>query len=463
MTSNEVIIEHVNYMEKITKEKNFYNPTDLIELRNNLIEFYASFFTNNDHTEALKSLEKARLKVSSDDETTNSFFVGMFLSLALCVGILLLTPGDMEYSYNSEWVCSIFPVFRYSLMINLSVFGAAFCVRLFKKYKINYLLFFGVSSRDALSYEALKKLGISFLYTWVLFLFLQVFTFKYSLMPTNSSIFALAFFLLQVILLILPFDILNRQCRYEFLYTLYKIITAPYSKVRFRDSFLADILCSAVKPLQDVLFCISYFTTNAWQVNEHPTSIWLSPLSILMAILPFYWRLMQCIRNYNDSNSIWPHLVNAGKYLSSIAVGILNIIKLITGYPLIRMYVSAYIITTLYSYIWDITIDWSLLRIKSRYLFLRNRLKFAPKYYYFAMVSNLVLRFSWTLTLFVDSSFNGSVFGVNVVVLVISLCEVLRRIQWSVYRLENESYCNAENNYKEFVEIPYLLSYSSDL
>ena len=142
--------------------------------------------------------------------------------------------------------------------------------------------------------------------------------------------------------------------------------------------------------------------------------------------------------------------MNAGKYLSSITVGILNIFKLYTNYSLIRMYVSAYIITTLYSYIWDVTMDWSLLRLKSKHLFLRSNLIFSPIYYYIAMITNLILRFSWTLTLFIDTSFHGSMFGINVFVFFISFCEIFRRIHWSIIRLENENY---NHDKKYFMEV----------
>lgn len=55
--------------------------------------------------------------------------------------------------------------------------------------------------------------------------------------------------------------------------------------------------------------------------------------------------------------------------------------------------------------IWDVTMDWGLLRgtIKGRRL-LRDRLKYPKSLYYFSMITNLILRFTWILTLLPTSS-----------------------------------------------------------
>ena len=65
-------------------------------------------------------------------------------------------------------------------------------------------------------------------------------------------------------------------------------------------------------------------------------------------------------------------------------------------------YIGVAVFATLYSYSWDLVMDWGLLRGtqegKNGWL-LRDRLKFPPIYYYFSILTNLILRFSWTLTL----------------------------------------------------------------
>lgn len=56
---------------------------------------------------------------------------------------------------------------------------------------------------------------------------------------------------------------------------------------------------------------------------------------------------------------------------------------------------SAY---NLYSYFWDLYVDWGLLRSKERNKFgLRDKFLFPKWYYYFAAVSNFCLRFFWII------------------------------------------------------------------
>ena len=55
---------------------------------------------------------------------------------------------------------------------------------------------------------------------------------------------------------------------------------------------------------------------------------------------------------------------------------------------------------TLYSYSWDIYMDWGLLRSKAPGKYgLREKMNYHQYFYYFAMVTDFILRFEWVLTL----------------------------------------------------------------
>ena len=69
-----------------------------------------------------------------------------------------------------------------------------------------------------------------------------------------------------------------------------------------------------------------------------------------------------------------------------------------------ELYLGWAIFSTLYSYVWDITVDWGLMTGKNKKqdwqsFFLRDRLKYPPNFYYFSAFTNFILRFSWVFNL----------------------------------------------------------------
>ncbi len=398
-------------------------------------------------------LDRVNPPLGAKDAITSSFFWGMFLSLSVAIGVLLFVPGDV--AFRSEALYAIVPVFRFTLILDVCLFGAALCVRIFRKYGINYTYVFQLDPNYRLREVQLEKLAIALLFMWLLCLFLQVATYKLDFMPTHTSIFAFALFLALIVFVVSPVRVFYREARFELLKTLWHVVVSPLSDVRFKDFFMADILCSLVKPLQDLCACVCFFSTDEWIEDVEAGCGWLPLAIILMGMMPFYWRFMQCLKRYRETKAAFPYLLNAGKYFSSIFVSILNIIKYTYNYSLVRLYVASYIVTTLYSYIWDIAVDWGLLRVRPKRVFLRDTITFQAKYYYFAMVSNLFLRFAWTLTLFTDISYHQTKPGIHAIIFLLSFFEVLRRIQWSIFRVEKECISNTER-YRGLLEVPQI-------
>ena len=106
---------------------------------------------------------------------------------------------------------------------------------------------------------------------------------------------------------------------------------------------------------------------------------------------------MQCLRRYRDTGDAFPHLVNGIKYLSSIvAISVSYVCTFKGDYWYVT--VVFYLIATVYSYTWDLTMDWGLLRSRKKGRWgLRDKIMYPSHYYYFAMFTNLILRFIWIL------------------------------------------------------------------
>ncbi len=94
---------------------------------------------------------------------------------------------------------------------------------------------------------------------------------------------------------------------------------APFSgAVMFHHFFIADFVTSLVRALQDTAYSLCfYFTGEFIAADALPTSphCETSMFAYVLALLPYYWRLMQCVRRYRDDPARQgAQLWNAAKY-----------------------------------------------------------------------------------------------------------------------------------------------------
>lgn len=109
-----------------------------------------------------------------------------------------------------------------------------------------------------------------------------------------------------------------------------------------------------------------------------------------------------------------------------------------TQRTLFYCWICSAIISALYSYYWDLKNDWGFLQPNSKYRILRDKLHYhQPWIYYCAITINLILRFTWTLSISPDIA---SYLGLNSITftLMISFLEMFRRCQWNFFRVEKE-------------------------
>ncbi|KAF9225941.1 EXS-domain-containing protein [Gyrodon lividus] len=174
-----------------------------------------------------------------------------------------------------------------------------------------------------------------------------------------------------------------------------------------------------------------------------------------LAALPLLVRFVQSLRRYRDSK-LPTHLINAGKY----GMGMTNYFFYYhwkhnedgTSYILWCFTATAYAI---YACAWDFLMDWSMCKPHARHQFLRPELVYKSQIpsYYLALVSNLCIRFIWVF--YIPSR------GPNMTLrtFAVAVLEMIRRVQWNFYRLENEHLGNMDQ-YRVTRELP--LPYSID-
>ncbi|KIR53486.1 hypothetical protein I315_04079 [Cryptococcus gattii Ru294] len=246
-----------------------------------------------------------------------------------------------------------------------------------------------------------------------------------------------------------PLPVLRRGARYWLLRVMFRVLTPGYSRVEFIAFFLADELNSLVYSIQNIYF-IACSYANKWPGNIFTVCpsgrTWQYGL---FRCLPALSRLIQCLKRYHDSK-LNIHLINAGKYASVIVQQWLfvwwrNKGNHDSGASFIIWVIFA-TISAIYTCSWDFVIDWSLFRPNAGLL--RKDLGYSRRYvYYFAMVSNFLIRFIFVWYIPFSSR------NVRLRSFFFALAEMLRRWQWNFFRVETEHLGNADA-YRVTREIP---------
>jgi hypothetical protein len=144
--------------------------------------------------------------------------------------------------------------------------------------------------------------------------------------------------------------------------------------------------------------------------------------------IPAGLRLLQTCKRFWDTLKI-NHFINIVKYgLNILAIWMsfayhFNLIfKDKPGVNQV-LWVLAQLIASIYSFCWDVKMDWSLFKLKSVNYLLRDELGFEHHWpYYCAIVLNFILRMSWAL-LFIDDNPRSPV---QRTVFIIAFCEMIR-------------------------------------
>lgn len=224
---------------------------------------------------------------------------------------------------------------------------------------INYRFIFEFDPRDNLNYHEFTELGGILLLLWSYAVYIS-FLNPFGSSDTLRQYTAVIFLSVVVAFILNPIKIFYYTSRRWMLETLWRVVTAPYHAVEFRDFFIADELTSMVYFLTSLqLFVCVYsndFVDTAAQCNV--SANFYSPA---INMLPAYFRLMQCLRRYHDTRAAFPHLANAGKYsLVILTAWLSTVYNSQRDVASLVFWVLSSIITTCYAYSWDVLMDWGL-------------------------------------------------------------------------------------------------------
>ncbi|KAJ1459081.1 EXS family-domain-containing protein [Pelagophyceae sp. CCMP2097] len=258
--------------------------------------------------------------------------------------------------------------------------------------------------------------------------------------------------------------------------TIAESLMAPFGPVTFWHVIVADFATSLAKALGDVQVVACVAWSSGFYSGGGEAPLWeqfrpvckASKMNAFCVALPFWVRFAQCLRCHHDSGEK-RHLVNAMKYATALPLVYLGFVEkarslaasaapILAGAARVGARPSAVAaaaaaawaadgerlrswlilgaaVNSSCTLVWDVVVDWGLLRPKRRTLVLASRSRaFANAAYGGLMVFNCALRFVWAASVFghhpVEQRGAGMFF--------FEVFEILRRIVWAVFRIENE-------------------------
>jgi hypothetical protein len=177
---------------------------------------------------------------------------------------------------------------------------------------------------------------------------------------------------------------------------IWRVVTAPITSPKFFHTYVADVFTSMVKVFQDILWTTCFMASGDFLLPEDsPDSVrhswqhtfWYKNVVIpLICLFPLWIRFNQCLRRYLDTGKRWPHLANAFKYAMSQTVTLFGafhplylmhakqdmlipvsgkgkdiVVQVAQGHNLFQVFwMGLFVTSSLYSFTWDIYMDWGL-------------------------------------------------------------------------------------------------------
>ncbi|WBW74913.1 SPX/EXS domain protein [Schizosaccharomyces osmophilus] len=415
----------MNYLSNFS----FTNTAITGQWQTRIEDAFANVFTKGDRKLALEQLRSLRHK---QDYSFNTMRFGLLYGAGIPLAIegICYYNGDEQHRYLLQvWG-------GFLLLILVFVLFSLDCYY-WEKTRVNYILIFEFNQRETLNWRQHMEIYSLMFFIFSLFFWLCMRDF----FPGFTNYFPALFLGVAGVICIFPRFLPYWRSRKYFLLQLIRVFLSGFSSVHFQDFFFADQMVSLIYVAGNVslFFCLY---SRHWN-EPHLCNSSNSPLLGFFTTLPAILRIFQCFRRYADSLQMFPHLVNALKYMFTVCTQmLLSLYRRKVGLKYRICYTIFAGINAMFSYTWDITMDWSLfIRKDDRWEFRKHRLLKRIWPYALAMIFNFVIRIAFIFyTIFPNHIQHSS--GIS---FFITLSELFRRCLWNVLRVENEEIYNREN------------------
>ncbi|GMJ04127.1 hypothetical protein like AT3G29060 [Hibiscus trionum] len=447
-------------------DKSYLGGSDEVtKLLGRVEDTYVKHFANGNHRKGLKTLRPQAKKERHRITFLYGFFSGCSIALIVAIIVNIHARNLLKSEGRDQYMLNIFPLYSLFgyIVLHMLMYGGN--VYFWKRYRVNFSFIFGFKQGTELGYREVLLLssGLSLLALAGVISHLDM-----EIDPRTQSFRTLTeliplFLLIAVLsITVCPFNIIYRSSRFFLIRCAFHCVCAPLYKVTLPDFFLADQLTSQVQAIRSLQFYICYYGWGNFRERSNTCgeSEVYKVLYIVVAIIPYWIRFIQCLRRLFEEKDV-AHGINGLKYFSTIAAVAIRTIyqhqqEKTTTWLVLAAVTSG--IATMASVYWDIVVDWGLLNRNSTNPWLRDKLVLPHKgVYYVAMVLNCVLRLAWM----------QQVLGIQTVpflhntalVAVVASLEIIRRGIWNFFRLENE-HLNNVGKYRAFKSVPLPFYYA---
>lgn len=422
----------------------------LVELRVRIRKLYSNKFNKGNELITNKELEK-RLQggIKEGKSKLLYLYLGILITLIFCYVIFKHIDGKN----TNDSFKPFFPFFSFSYIMILCLTLTGINMTILEHYKINYRFLFELDPKNKINPNAIFETVAGLAALWMFFFVMMKLCLKFGLFGGEYTLFPLLMNLSLVILLLLPFQIINFNCRRGLIRVIIGCIF-PIGKntVRFKHFVFGDVLITLADPFKNLIlgYCLMvcsecYLFNTRGPCNRESIPCWI------ISVYPQFVRFTQCINKFYYSRLLWPHFGNVVKYF-------IRIINTSMGFfyerdkGKIRFYFRVFIgaISTSYNVFWDIYLDWGCGRKNNKHFFLREKITFPQVMYYIAIFYNVIIRAAWTWY-FIPIPSHLSEWK-NILT---GSLDIIRRGLWALIRIENESLNNPEH-YRSFLTIPDL-------
>lgn len=427
------------YMTEKVDKSAFASDKAVTYMLKEMEDLFAISFAQGDKKRATMRL-RGGTRVKSHH--FNTFRSGIFLGLAVPALASGLFHSFQEQTRRDipAWDALLF-LYGIILVPMIFVLLVGLNLLVWSRSRINYVFIFELDVMNRLDFREYFEIP-SILLAALCYTFWLSFA-RIGFPIVSPTIWPLVWIGFAALVVLQPFPLFFRSSRYWLVRNVSKLFLSGTRHVEFTDFWMGDQFCSMLFTLSNFyLFGCVYANDFSidWRKCGGTSPRW--PVSFVLTMLPFAIRVIQSFKRYAESGLV-THLINAGKYASGIVSYLFYFLWRHHGSNRDIFFILWCLFTScsaIYSATWDLLMDWSLLRLHSPYPLLRNELIYSNhiSLYYIAIISNVLLRFTWVWyipTRGPDTYLRSFVLG---------LIEVIRRWQWNFYRLENEHIGNMD-------------------